>query len=132
MWLNGANDWIYRHLHKMAERMTQAADEHPHADPVRARVLNQMARELCLAQASDWAFILKTQTHTAYAYRRLQDHPARFNRLHDAIRQPSIDEPWLADLEAKDNLFPFLDYRLYATSSPAPRHSALAGQTGAR
>ena len=114
VWLNGTNDWIYRHLHKMAERMTQAANEHPHADPVRTRVLNQMARELCLAQASDWAFILKTQTHTAYAYRRLQDHLARFNRLYDAVRQPSLDETWLSELEAKDNPFPFLDYRLYA------------------
>jgi len=114
VWLNGANDWIYRHLHKMAERMTEAAAAHPRPDPLRRRLLNQMMRELLLAQSSDWAFILKTQTHTAYAYRRLHDHLGRFNRLYDAVRQGGIDEGWLADVEAKDSPFPFLDYRVYA------------------
>jgi 1,4-alpha-glucan branching enzyme len=114
VWLNGANDWIYRHLHKMAERMTEMATAHPHPDPLRRRLLNQMGRELLLAQSSDWAFILKTQTHTAYAYRRLQDHLGRFNRLYDAVRQGRIDEGWLSDVETTDNLFPFLDYRIFA------------------
>ena len=115
VWLNGANDWVYRHLHKMAERMTQLAAAHPQADALRARALNQMARELLLAQASDWAFILKTQTHTTYAYRRLHDHLARFQAIDHAFHQGRLEEPWLAELEAKDNLFPFLDYRVYAT-----------------
>ncbi|MBI2496201.1 MAG: DUF1957 domain-containing protein [Candidatus Omnitrophica bacterium] len=116
VWLNGANDWIYRHLHKMADEMTRLANAHPRPDPLRSRLLNQMARELLLAQSSDWAFILKTQTHTAYAYRRLRDHLARFSYLSDAVRQGLVDEPWLSAAEAKDNLFPFLDYRVYASS----------------
>ena len=119
VWLNGANDWIYRHLHHMAERMTRLADQYagPKApDGLRRRALNQMARELLLAQSSDWAFILKTQTHTAYAYRRLHAHLARFLLLEQAVSQGRIDEPWLNDVEAKDNLFPFLDYRVYAST----------------
>jgi len=115
VWLNGSNDWCYRHLHKMAERMTRAADAHPTSDSLRTRVLNQMARELLLAQSSDWAFILKTQTHAAYAYRRLHDHLARFDALQETLRQPQVDEAWLSTVESKDSLFPFLDYRVYAT-----------------
>ena len=115
VWLNGSNDWLYRHLHKMAERMTEQADAHPQPDPLTLRALNQMARELLLAQSSDWAFILKTQTHTAYAYRRFRDHLARFTALDDALRLQAIDEPWLAEREVTDNLFPFLDYHIYAT-----------------
>ena len=115
MWLNGSNDWIYRHLHTMVERMTQVANQFPDAGGVHRRALNQMARELLLAQSSDWAFIMKTQTHTGYAYRRTRDHLARFTRLYDSVRQDAIDEPWLADVESTDNLFPFLDYRVYAT-----------------
>jgi 1,4-alpha-glucan branching enzyme len=98
----------------MAERMTQAAREHAQPDPLRRRLLNQMAREVLLAQSSDWAFILKTQTHTAYAYRRLHDHLARFTALDDAVRKGHVDESWLAGVEETDNLFPFLDYRVYA------------------
>jgi len=115
VWVNGTNDWIYRHLHKMAERMTETANAFPQADPLRRRVLNQMAREVLLAQSSDWAFILKTQTHTAYAYRRIHDHLARFSALHDASRQSDINELWLSGIESRDNLFPSIDYRVYAT-----------------
>ncbi len=115
VWLNGTNDWIYRHLHKMAERMTEAANTHRDPDPLRHRALNQMARELVLAQSSDWAFILKTQTHTAYAYRRLHDHLSRFSYLYDSVRQNRIEEARLSEVESKDNLFPFLDYRVYAS-----------------
>jgi 1,4-alpha-glucan branching enzyme len=114
VWLNSTNDWLYRHLHKMSERMTDAARAHPNPDPARRRILNQMARELLLAQASDWAFILKTQTHSAYAYRRIHDHFARFTALYDAVRHGQADEAWIADVEAKDSCFPFLDYRVYA------------------
>jgi 1,4-alpha-glucan branching enzyme len=114
VWLNGANDWIYRHLQKMTEQMVDSARANPQPDPLRTRALTQMARELLLAQSSDWAFILKTQTHTGYAYRRLHDHIARFSTLHDAVRRGRIDEAWLSELEAKDNPFPFLDHRVYA------------------
>ncbi len=116
VWLNGANDWIYRHLHKMAERMQELASRHPDSSGLLRRALNQSARELLLAQASDWAFILKTQTHTAYAYRRLHDHLARFTRLYDAISHQTIDEAWLRQVEGADNLLPFLDYRVYASA----------------
>ena len=114
VWLNGSNDWIYRQLHRMAERMTAQASSHSRPDPLTHRALNQMARELLLAQSSDWAFILKTQTHTAYAYRRFRDHLARFSALDDAVSRRAIDEAWLAQREATDNLFSFLDYRVYS------------------
>ena len=116
VWLGGSNDWIYRHLHKMAERMVEVADAHPSADALQTRTLNQMARELLLAQSSDWAFILKTQTHTAYAYRRLHEHIARFNALYDEVKTNRLDASRLSTLEARDNLFSFLDYRVYASS----------------
>ena len=119
VWLNGSNDWLYRHLHKMVDRMVEVTRQHPQASGLRRRALNQMARELLLAQASDWAFILKTQTHSPYAYRRIRDHLARFTHLYEAITTNTVDETWLSELEATDNPFPFLDYRLYAPSNGA-------------
>lgn len=113
VWLNGANDWIYRHLHKMVERMVDAANQHPEAAGWQQRALNQMARELVLAQSSDWAFILKTQTHTAYAYRRMRDHLARFTGLYESVLQGRGNDQELSAMEATDNIFPFIDYRLY-------------------
>ncbi len=116
VWLNANNDWIYRHLHKMVERMVGLANRHPQAAGLKHRALNQLARELLLAQSSDWAFIMKTQTHTGYAVRRMSDHLGRFTQLYEAIERDTVAEPLVAELEAVDGIFPFLDYRVYASS----------------
>ncbi|HHV63109.1 MAG TPA: DUF1957 domain-containing protein [Firmicutes bacterium] len=117
VWLEGSNDWIYRYLHKAAERMSELARAYPSAEGLQRRALNQAARELLLAQSSDWAFIMKTGTMTQYAIKRTKDHIGRFTRLYEDIKRNSIDEAWLRDIEYKDNIFPDIDYRVYA---PAP------------
>lgn len=114
VWLNGANDWIYPHLHMAAQRMVRLAGEHPTADGLARRALNQAARELLLAQSSDWAFIMKTGTAVEYAVRRTKEHILRFTRLYEEIRAGRIDEGWLSEIEGKDNIFPEIDYRVYA------------------
>ncbi len=113
-WCNSTNAWIYRHLHWMAERMVQLARQFPNAEGLAQRSLNQAARELMLAQASDWAFIMRNGTTVEYAKRRTNDHVTRFNRLCEGVAAGSIDEPFLAEVERRDNLFPALDYRIYA------------------
>jgi 1,4-alpha-glucan branching enzyme len=113
MWLQGPNDWIYRHLHAASDRMTELAKSYPHADGLLKRALNQALRELLLAQSSDWAFIMGTGTHTSYAIRRTKEHVLRFTRLYEDVKSNSVDEEWLADIEYKDNIFPNIDYRVH-------------------
>lgn len=114
VWLNGSNDWIYRHLHKASERMISAARRYPVAEGDLRRALNQMARELLLAQSSDWAFIMKTGTHTSYAAKRTKDHLERFTSIWSQLEKNSVDTAYLQSVESTDNLFPDIDYRDYA------------------
>jgi 1,4-alpha-glucan branching enzyme len=97
------------------ERMVELAHRHPSADALTTRALNQAARELMLMQSSDWAFIMRTGTTVSYATRRMNEHIQRFNRLYRELKDSRVTEPWLADVEAKDNLFPQIDYRIYAS-----------------
>jgi 1,4-alpha-glucan branching enzyme len=113
VWLNGTNDWIYRHLHKAADRMVEIARENPAARAVTKRALNQAARELLLAQSSDWAFIMTTGTMVQYAEKRTRGHLTNFTSLYEQIKRHSIDENYLGDLEYKNNIFPEIDYRVY-------------------
>jgi len=124
VWLNRANDWLYPHLHRAAERMVQLAERHRYLGgeegagvaPLRVRALNQAARELLLAQHSDWAFIMKTGTMDEYARQRSWMHLSRFQRLSRDLEADAIDPAWLAEIESRDNIFPRLDYRLYCPS----------------
>lgn len=113
VWLDGSNDWIYRHLHEAADRMVELATKNPTATGLKKRALNQAARELLLAQSSDWAFIMKTGTMVEYAVKRTQAHISRFLKLDEDIRRNSIDSAWLAEVEWRDNIFPNIDYRVY-------------------
>jgi len=114
-WLNESNAWVYRHLHVLGERMVELAHRFPNAEGVFQRALNQAARELMLAQSSDWAFIMKTGTHVSYAERRTNEHILNFTQLYDSLATGEVNEPALAALEAKNNIFPNVDYRVYAT-----------------
>jgi 1,4-alpha-glucan branching enzyme len=114
VWLEGSNDWIYPHLHMMADRMIELAGRHQSADGLLLRALNQAARELLLAQSSDWAFIMKTGTMVEYAHKRTKDHIGRFDRLYKDILASRINEKWLGEIESRDNIFPDIDYRVYA------------------
>jgi 1,4-alpha-glucan branching enzyme len=109
VWLNGTNDWIYRHLHHASRRMEALASRDPGPGTLQHRATTQALRELLLAQASDWAFILKTGTMVPYAVKRTTDHLLRFLRLADQIEAGVIDDAWLRDIEAQDNCFPDLD-----------------------
>jgi 1,4-alpha-glucan branching enzyme len=114
VWLNASNDWIYPHLDMAAERMVELARryEQPSADEWRA--LNQAARELLLAQSSDWAFIMKTNTTVEYAKKRTRDHIARFDYLYRSLTgQCPLELGILREFEERDNVFPEVDYRVY-------------------
>jgi 1,4-alpha-glucan branching enzyme len=114
VWLEQSNAWIYPHLHMAAERMIALAKKHRRPDSLRKRALNQAARELMLAQASDWAFIMKTGTSVEYAVKRTKDHLLRFNALHDQIHAGQVDAETLGQIEARNNIFPGIDYRHFA------------------
>lgn len=114
-WLEGSNDWVYRYLHKAAERMIELANKNKGAYGLTERALKQAARELVLAQASDWAFIMKTGTVVEYAVKRTKDHIERFTTLYDMINSGNIDEGYLSEIESKDNLFPNIDFRAYCS-----------------
>lgn len=119
VWLNPTNHWIWIQVHKAMARMSELARRFSRACGWTARALNQAARELLLAQSSDWAFIVKAGTAWDYAARRVQQHLDRFHKLCQQVEENRINprELWL--WEWQDNLFPDLDYRQLAPGRPS-------------
>ncbi len=117
VWLNSGNDWIYRHLIKAAERMAELANRFSNAEGVLKRALNQAARELVLMQSSDWAFLMTVGTAKEYSTKRTKEHVKRFISLYEMITGNRIDEGYVWDLEQKDNIFPHIDYNVYASKN---------------
>lgn len=123
VWLNGENDWVYPHLHTIAGRMIHlakrfTAEDHPSA--LEERALNQCAREVLLAQASDWPFMMTIGSHVEYAQGRIQAHVGNFLKLEAQLNNRAVDQEFLSGLESRHGLFPNIDFRMYVpTSVPA-------------
>jgi len=82
-------------------------------DTLRRQALNQAARELLLAQSSDWLFIITNQTMVDYAHKAIKDHIGRFTKLYYEIKNDKIDPVYLLDIFKKDDIFPDIDYMIY-------------------
>ena len=93
--------------------MTSLARRFHKPDSLTRRGLNQAARELLLAESSDWAFQIYQGTTVEYATRRFRSHIRRFNALADDIERGQIDEERLEEIESRDNIFGELDYQIY-------------------
>ena len=115
VWLNQTNDYVHRHLHKAGDRMVELAQQFSNEqDELKKQALNQCARELLLAQSSDWLFIITNGTMVDYAKKRIKDHIGRFTKLYYQVKDNKIDSTFLKDIEEKDAIFPDIDYRIYS------------------
>ncbi len=114
VWLEQSNAWIYPHLHEAARRMIETARALAKTRTAwREETVQQMGRELLLAQSSDWAFLMRTGTAKDYAARRTKDHLLRFNRLYETLVRGRPDKDFLVACRERDNIFPDLEWRYY-------------------
>lgn len=108
----------------LQERLKQAtsgfaaiAKRHPAASGLQEELLCQAARELLLAESSDWVALIATGAAQDYAQQRFDEHLARFEQLIRFIQgvDPSPDaESYLRQIAELDNPFPFINYRMFA------------------
>jgi 1,4-alpha-glucan branching enzyme len=113
VWLDGSNDWIYRHVGKAVERMSELAERFSNESGLRERILNQAAREVLLAMCSDWALLMRAGKSSNFARRQVEEPIANFGRIYDMLCSNTVSTEWITQLEKRDNLFPSINYRMF-------------------
>jgi len=127
VWLDGTNDWIYRHTHKVIERMTELVSRFPNESGLKKRALDQAAREVLLSQCADWPFIIRAGTNVSYAVRRIKEHINNFNTIYDSLCRSAVSTEWLTRVEKKNLIYPDIDYRMFREEASRP--TSIAVQT---
>jgi 1,4-alpha-glucan branching enzyme len=110
MWLGPATVWTWERLWSLEETFWDAA----HAaigSPAARPVLAQAARQLLLAQASDWQFIISTGAAADYGERRFREHCDDASELLAALAPDGADrlpraQARAEELARRDDLFP--------------------------
>ena len=113
VWLNEGNSWMYPFQHDAERKMTEFANKYYEPNDLERRILNQLVRELLLAQSSDWAFQIYQGTTVQYSSNRFKSHIQRFNILAQMLKKNEFNEAMLAEIESRDNIFQEVDYRIY-------------------
>jgi 1,4-alpha-glucan branching enzyme len=72
-------------------------------------------REVLLAQASDWPFIMTTGTTIEYAKNRVKCHINRFLDLEKMLEKQEINDERLSFYEWIDNIFRNTDYTIFSS-----------------
>ena len=119
MWLNPETEWTWLRLWALEERFwnaVPAALTRRHVGPV----IEQAARELLLAQSSDWQFIISTGAAGDYATKRFVEHCDALDSLLPYLENPTSDLAAGAviagALQVIDGLFPDLIGAIAAAS----------------
>ncbi|MDH4387480.1 MAG: DUF1957 domain-containing protein [Fimbriimonas sp.] len=119
IWLNEENNWTWGRLYECQRKMRWMAKEW--RDGGAKEIITQAARELLLAEASDWQFLISTQAARDYSEIRFNDHVDRFlelygiaEKVHTGGTMNEQELEFLRDCQIKDAPFPEIDLTMWA------------------
>jgi 1,4-alpha-glucan branching enzyme len=123
-WLNDTNAWVIPEWEKAAAAMvTRCSRGVAHEGDL--ALLEQAARELLLAQSSDWSFILRAGTTTGLAKERIERHLGRFWQLMAALDgHEALPVHWLNNISNDDNIFPLVQPLDWAKLAQSQEHAS--------
>ena len=115
VWLNHLTEWMWPIINGCEKRIIDIVSKYEKIpeDKLLHRALNQLARENLLLQSSDWPFLITTWQAKDYATDRFREHVDRFEYIADMIESGNINDEELKKIEAIDNCFSVIDYRVY-------------------
>ncbi len=124
VWLNPDNAWTWERLYPAERRMRELASSC--TSGMAKEVAEQAARELLLAESSDWQFLISTFSARDYAELRFTDHMDRFERLADLCEAlvaggtlSAGEREFYEECRTKDAPFAALDLSLWRPLEPA-------------
>ena len=120
IWINDENVWTWKKLYGIERKLRKMATEY--ANGPAKEIVIQAARELLLAESSDWQFLISTFSAKDYSEVRFNDHVARFERLAeiaDRVHTGSLltadESAFLKECQLKDAPFQDLDLSLWTS-----------------
>ena len=111
--LSNRNSWMMRYIRKACERIVDLSDRFPNDTGLKTRLLNLGAKELMLAQSLNLAKMIENEDNADFAIKRFKDSIEAFTIVFDSLGSNTVSTEWLTRLEARDSVFPWMNYRIF-------------------
>ena len=115
--INSSNDWMFPRVQKATERMIDLAKRFPNDQGLKERTLNMAAKELLLAQSTDWPLMADAQTSVEYAAAQCEEHLAAFTDVYDSLGSGTVGTDRLIQREKEYPIFSEMNYRFFIRES---------------
>lgn len=112
--LDNTNSSMIRYTRKMCDRMVDLSDRFPLDTGLKIRLLNLAARELLLAQSSEWPKMLHDGKLPEYVEKRFKEFVIAFTTVFDSLGSNTVSTEWLTRLEKEHAIFPWMNYRIFS------------------
>ncbi|WP_428769021.1 1,4-alpha-glucan branching protein domain-containing protein [Treponema sp. HNW] len=111
--LDKSNGWMLKYAFKAAERMVDLAGRFSSDSGLKERCLNLAAKQLLVAQSSDWPRLLNAGINADYAEKIFKSSILGFSTVYDSLGSNCISTEWLTRTEKHFPLFPWINYRIF-------------------
>jgi len=111
--LDKSNSWMLRYALKAAERMADLAERFPSDSGLKERCLNLAAKQVLVAQSSDWPRMLHAGILADYVSQVFKYTVNGFSTVYDSLGSNCISTEWLTRTEKDYPLFPWINYRIF-------------------
>lgn len=114
VWMAPETYWLWEREYALERRIRLLMEKHPRTrwDEVLQRIMKSLLRELLLAQASDWPFLITNGTASDYASMRFHNHASDCERLCTTAERYATtgemsgeDTTHLDECEARNSVF---------------------------
>ncbi len=112
--LDNSNNWMMRYIRKASERMVDLTERFPTETGIKARLLNLAARQVLIAESNDWGKMIHEGRLPDFAMETFKDCILNFTAIFDSLASNTVSTEWLCNLEKKDLLFPWINYKVFS------------------
>ncbi|OJF77089.1 MAG: hypothetical protein BKP49_02820 [Treponema sp. CETP13] len=112
--LDNSNSWMLFYVRKATERMLDLAVRFDENTGLKARILDLAAKELMLAQSSDWAKLVHLESNADFADERFRMCIKNFTTVYESLGANQMSTAWLTEIEKQDMLFEWMNYRFFS------------------
>ncbi len=112
--LDNTNSWMIHYIRKATQRMIDLTERFPSETSLKERLLNMAAKQLLLAQSSDWPKMIFERKMPEYATKLFKDEILSFSKVFDSLASNTVSTEWLTECERKNKIFPWLNYRIFS------------------
>ncbi|MGL4986844.1 MAG: 1,4-alpha-glucan branching protein domain-containing protein [Treponemataceae bacterium] len=112
--LDSQNTEIFSSVWQESSRMIDIAKRFEKTFSIKEKALNSAAKQLLLAQSSDWPKMIKDDFYTLFAKEQFLEHINSFIDIYNSLGSNTLNAEKIIHQSGATHIFPWINYRIFS------------------